>query len=156
MLLVWAGRYEGLFTLVVSPRCEAGKYFVKDGIAGDVNEPWGRYFNAFTPSHGFYYFVGIARSFTVLCGLNFLKPWPAAQSSFVCFIEGVTMAMALKNAPYVNLAQSRTDLVASVQRFGVFFLASLPFVPDVPMPGGGVLKLSRSPEEVCPGWRVLF
>ena len=40
-----SNRYEGLYTLIVSPRAEAGKYFLKDGLKGDVNEPWGRHFN---------------------------------------------------------------------------------------------------------------
>ena len=141
-------RYEGLFALVVSPRCESGKYFLKNGIKGDVNEPWGRYFNAFTPNHSTYYFVGILRNFFVIAGLNFLKFYPAFQAGFVTLVEGLSIYSILRNAPYVNLAQSRTDLVGAAQRFLVFAMASLPFYPTIPLPGGRWLELAVPAEKV--------
>jgi len=35
---------EGLYALLFTPRCEAGKYYPKDPD-GDVDYPWGIHFN---------------------------------------------------------------------------------------------------------------
>lgn len=73
---------EGIYALIVSPRCEVGKYYPHDP-KGDVDYPWGNHFNKFTPKHSNYYFVNLFRLFLVLMILNFLLYYPIYQ---VCLI----------------------------------------------------------------------
>ena len=69
---------EGLYALVAEGRKEVGSYapkldkghIVEEGT--DVNHPWGRHFNKFTPFHKYYYFVGIAKVLSSWCSELFI------------------------------------------------------------------------------------
>jgi hypothetical protein len=69
---------ETCYALIVTPRCEAGKYYHKDPKK-DINYPWGCHFNKFTPNHSYYYFMNICRTLLVLLILNFLIYHPLPQ-----------------------------------------------------------------------------
>jgi len=71
---------ETCYALIVTPRCEAGKYYHKDPNK-DVNYPLGCHFNKFTPKHSDYYFINICRALLVLIVLNFFIRFPLPQVS---------------------------------------------------------------------------
>jgi hypothetical protein len=73
---------ESCYALIVTPRCEAGKYYHKDPKK-DINYPWGCHFNKFTPKHSDYYFQNICRALLVLLVLNFLIDFPLPQVRFI-------------------------------------------------------------------------
>jgi len=42
---------EGAAAMLIQPSAEVGKYFPRNESGADVNDPYGRFFNTFTPSH---------------------------------------------------------------------------------------------------------
>lgn len=69
---------EKCFAMLATPRTNIGKYVAKSDDA-NIEEPWGNYFQPFTPEHSLYYFTGILKNICVLTALNFLKKRPGAQ-----------------------------------------------------------------------------
>lgn len=94
---------------------------------------------AFTPQHNLFYFIGIARNFIVIAGLHALQFLPPFQTGVVSFVELVAAVTVIRHVPYSNLSQSRTEIMSTLQRAGVFIIAFLPHLPA---------SVSPAPEEV--------
>lgn len=100
---------EGLYAMMFSSRCEAGKYYYTDPTK-DVDYPWGSHFNKFTPNHMNYYFVNLFRMFVVLLILNFLIFYPITQ---------VSLSSSFLSKPH---------LLFYLYRYS-YYLLSLSFIP---------------------------
>jgi hypothetical protein len=136
---------EKAFAVTLAPQHEMGKYFPVNPKAGtDVNHPWGRHFNKFTPPHKLYYFTGIGRSFLVLLVLHLLAPWPTAQAGTALGLEAVALALVIKDAPYVFIEQSRAEVVTSAGRVATYALALLPTIGAGPATTSSALMVNIS------------
>jgi len=136
---------EKAFAMTLAPQHEMGKYFPVNPKAGtDVNHPWGRHFNKFTPPHKLYYFTGIGRSFLVLLALHLLAPWPTAQAATALGLEAVALALVIKDAPYVFIEQSRAEVVTSAGRVATYALALLPTIGAEPATTSSALMVNIS------------
>ena len=119
---------EAFWTLLFYSRRESGHYRPKKGVSVDVNHPWGRLFNKFTPQQKYYYFVNVARQFLEAFVLNGLSPFPYAQLPIMLVIQFLALRSVLLDHPYTMLAQSRTDMVTRAGAFLVYVIAFLHFV----------------------------
>jgi len=91
----------------------------------DVNHPYGRHFNKFTPPHVLYYPKGIAKALLILVLLNMLANYGAVQSGSVLLVEVLTMGFVVHNPPYALLSQSRSEMVNAIGRMLVYLLSLL-------------------------------
>jgi hypothetical protein len=122
---------EGLVALATAPRCEAGKWLPSDSTA-DINEPYGRHFITFTPRHVSYYPMGIVRQLITVSAINALAPWGTLQLVALCVVEfGSFLSIALY-APYVLLAETRSECMSYLLRFAAHVAALLGVVGVLP------------------------
>jgi hypothetical protein len=123
---------EGVWTLLAESRRQSGSYALKDefkdNLDMDVNHPYGRYFNKFSPGHKYYYFVGIARSFLETFILNGLKDFEVAQVGSMTLVQFAGLAYVLKMAPYTMLAQTRAEIFTNAMKSVTYTLALAPIV----------------------------
>jgi len=119
------GRWEpGTVVKINKANGEIQSYDVKFVI--DVNEPWGRHFNAFAPGQEKYYFVNVGKAILGTFVLNVFKPFPALQSAAMLSLELWTFFSVLHIAPYTLVAQTRSELMGAAGKCVTYGLALLP------------------------------
>ena len=115
---------EGAAALVFAARCESGKW-TPNVKGNDVNNAYGLLFSKFTPKHVSYYPASVVRFICIALIVNALAPLGFMQVIVLCILEVVTFISVILYAPYIFLAETRSECVSFLFRFLTQLIALL-------------------------------
>jgi len=123
---------EGAAAFMFGARCESGKWIPKDDDK-DINDAYGLLFNKFTPKHVSYYPASVVRFLCFALIVNALAPWGYVQVIVLCIFELFTFVSVIFFAPYVLLAETRSECTSFLFRFLTQIIALLGFLGAFPV-----------------------
>jgi len=127
-----AGPIEKVFAMAFASRVGMGTYneIIADDKSMDTEaiiHQWGPFFAKFVPKHRFFYAANLVKQFAESFILNGLSGHGlgVAQSACMFALSVLVACMYIFESPYVLIAQSRSETIASVGRVFVFFFSLL-------------------------------